>query len=112
MKIKRINILLREDVYKTFAERCRAANIPMAEVVRSVIEREMKEPAITAQRREAAPKPDRSIAAIRKGEAEARKKAVIRDVKAGALLREVAAKYGMTVSGVSRVLSRAGVSLG
>ena len=111
--MKRINILLPPDLATDFAARCDECGVPMATVVRAIIEREMAAPTLTGTKRQKVDsEQERIISALRRKEAEERKRDIIRAVtNDGARLREVAERYGMTVSGVSRVLKRAGASI-
>ncbi len=108
--MRRINILLPENLYQAFSARCDEANVTMASVVRAIIDREMGEPSLTVKQRSEMSVDQKQISAIRKGEAEKRKREIISAVlNEGALLKDVASRYGMSKSGVSKILSRAGV---
>lgn len=104
-----MNIILPEPLYEKFAARCEYASVSMAGVVRSIIERELAEPRETKEPRvnDHAAKADQKIKhalhleAIRKRDAE-----IMRKKAAGVSHNKIAAEYGITKSGVSRIVSR------
>lgn len=104
---QRINILLPDDLYDQFRTRCEFAGVSMAAVVRLIIERELAYPEETAQQRDRPE--DRKLAAMLRREENARRDAdIVRRVAAGETMGQVAASYGLSKSGVSRIVARAG----
>lgn len=104
--LPRINILLPQNVYDDFAARCADAGVSMSTVIRAIIVQEMEKPAMTAANRKAARQHELEMAAIRRGEAEKRREEIVKSADKHTIT-QLAARYGMSVSGVSRLLSRA-----
>jgi predicted DNA-binding protein (UPF0251 family) len=111
-QMTRINILLPVELADAFRQRCKDGETSMVKVVRAFIEREIREPPLTVKTRSRMTDEQLHISAIRKDEQAKRKIAVIRSVTVdGMRLKDAAEKFGMSKSGVSRILSRAGVSI-
>lgn len=104
--VKRINVLLSETLYSELASQCAAINYPMAEVIRTLIARELKRPTIKARALPASDgKEDRRQAK------KERHDAVIKAALAKVPYREIAEKHKISISSISKLLSRRGISV-
>lgn len=107
MTLRKINILLPDDLYDQFRTRCEFSGVSMAAVVRTIIERELSDPDVTAN--EKVTPEDRKLATMLRREAAVKRDAdIVRRVKDGELMGAVASLYGLSKSGVSRIVARAG----
>lgn len=109
----RVNILLPDDLYNAFRDRCDYAGVSMASVVRKYVERECDMPTFTASPK---PEPDPEVAAINAeakrlvGEEIARRDAdIIKRQSEGEQMTKLAKEYGISLSRVSRIVARARV---
>lgn len=107
----RINILLPDDLVEDFRARCAESGISMSTVVRAIIEQEMAAPAITAEKHVTLKDQRKILVALRRKGAEARRRAIVAEAMNKRPFAEIAKEFGISVSGVSKVLARAGVSV-
>lgn len=102
----RINLHIPDDVYRALTKRCADANTTMSHVIRSYIDQELVNPVVTARKHVKKSDMKRAQIEANRRELEAKREAV----KAAAgekTITEIAKDVGLSVSGVSRMLSRA-----
>lgn len=99
----RVNIILPIPLYDEFKQRCEFAGVGMATVVRHIIEREIASPVETAHKKR---QPDPVEAVLRADLAEKRKQEILTRRLAGERPADLAREFGMTISGISKIVAR------
>lgn len=102
----RVNFTIPEKLYADFQTRCKAAGMPMSTVVQDIMRHFLAKP---FEKPAKMPDHDRKIQNALNAQARAKRNDdIVRRVGAGERPARLAAEYGMTASGISHVLARAG----